>query len=42
MNVLVHKLDKKKYPVFKIKYLVKPKGEGDGFIIVANIEGSIS
>jgi len=35
-------LDKTKYPVFKVKYFVKPKRNDDRFIIVTNIEGSIS
>ena len=43
MNAFVYKLDKTKYPVFKVKYFVIPEG-GDkcSFIIVANIKGSIS
>ena len=42
MNAFVYKLDKTKYPVFKVKYFIMPEGDECKFIIVSNIEGSIS
>ena len=46
MNVYVYKLDKTKYPVFKVKYFVSPKEkclkDECVFILVSDIEGSIS
>jgi len=42
IDVVVHKLDKTKFPVFKVKYFVKPKVNDNRFTIVTNIEGSIS
>jgi hypothetical protein len=46
MNAYVYKLDKTKYPVFKVKYFVSPKEkclkDECVFILVSDIEGSIS
>ena len=45
-NMIVHKLDKTKYPVFRVNKVVLPQGEElksrSEFTLVANIEGSLS
>ena len=46
MDAIVHKLDKSKYPVFRVKQIILPQeqyiGDNSKFIILANVEGGTS